>query len=124
MLLRHGDSTFYKDFPQRICQLYLCYNVQPAIIPYTCVVEVCKNADGLIRLYNHEVTPIQTQKPQDVVATSRVSDGEITTRQHQGAMAKVAKDFHNTYTQTKNQQGTKHQRSISESLPPHKSGVI
>ena len=81
-------------------------NIQIGSVPYTCVVEVCKNADGLIRLYNHEVTPIQTQKPQDVVATSRVSDGEITTRQHQGAMAKIAKDFQNTNTQIKNQQDT------------------
>lgn len=68
-------------------------NIQINGKAYTCVVEVCKNADGLIRLYNHEVTPLGTQKPQDVVATSRVSGGETAPRQHQGDMAKVAKEF-------------------------------
>lgn len=67
-------------------------NIQINGIGYTCVVEVCKNKEGLIRLYNHEVTPINT-KPQNAVATSRVSGGETTPRLHKGAMAKVARKY-------------------------------
>lgn len=67
-------------------------NIQISGIGYTCVVEVCKNKEGLIRLYNHEVTPINT-KPQNAVATSRVSGGETTPRLHKGAMAKVARKY-------------------------------
>jgi len=65
-------------------------NSQTSGIDYTCVVDVCKNQDELIRQYNHEVTPINS-KPQNSVATSRVSSGETTPRLHKGAIAKVAR---------------------------------
>lgn len=60
---------------------------------YTCVVTVCMNNEGLLRVWNHEVTPYPNQKPQDASITNHVSGCDTTPHQHQGAMAKIAKDF-------------------------------
>ena len=60
---------------------------------YTCVVTVCMNNTGLIRVWNHEVTPYINKNPRDAFLTNHVSGGESTPHMHQGAMAKVAKDF-------------------------------
>lgn len=81
-------------------------NIQISGIGYTCVVEVCKNKEGLIRLYNHEVTPINT-KPQNAVATSRVSSSETTPRLHQGAMAKVARKYQDNNKEIKESKSNK-----------------
>ena len=91
----------YKTNPnKKLLTGMIVANIQISGNAYTCVVEVCRNADGLNRLYNHEVTPLGTQKPQDVVATSRVSGGDAAPRQHQGEMAKVTKDFQSNNKET------------------------
>ena len=45
---------------------------------YTCVVTVCMNNEGLLRVWNHEVTPYQNKKAPEASITNHVSGGKTT----------------------------------------------
>lgn len=85
---------YYKTNPNKEYQTgMIVADVEIGEQVYTCVVTVCLNNEGLIRVWNHEVTPYPNTKPQDASLTNHVFGGETTSHQHQGAMAKVAKEY-------------------------------
>lgn len=97
-VLEKGEITipmdYYKTNPNKEYQTgMIVADVEIGEQVYTCVVTVCLNNEGLIRVWNHEVTPYSNTKPQDASLTNHVFGGETTSHQHQGAMAKVAKEY-------------------------------